>query len=66
MFRSGYDRILHLSGKIDELGTVPCYSYKKIPVLLRMSLCFPQHLRGDGVKLDVKGAKGKVCLNHGR
>ena len=66
MFRSGYDRILHLSGKIDELGAVPCYSYKKIPVLLRMSLRFPQDLRGDGVKLDVKGAKGKVCLNHGR
>ena len=30
------------------------------------SLRLPQHLRGDGIKLNVKSTEGKVCLDHGR
>jgi hypothetical protein len=66
MLRSGYDGILHLSREIDKLGAVPCYSNEKISILFRMSLRLPQHLRGDGIKLNMKSTKGKVCLDHGR
>ena len=55
---------LHLLGELNKESAIAGHTHHQTSILLRMKLCFPQHIRCQHVKLDVVALHVHICLDH--